>query len=231
MHSTISIATRHIASGLTAVVLLFTVCPQSHAQLSDSLRSELKKVSQLMYQEGNPNYLDVDALCDGIIVPDTKYELSNANGITINNSPLPAWLKPAYEKKFRSFQRLADSSNVMTMISTSSNGLRLKDVFNENSTFRKRKMKAPSPAAMVAANPEADKALYTLVKMLKADKLIDDEDGYDVSYHADGLFVNNVKFSKRKAAKYVAAMKKDGYVLKGKTDGFSTTTSGAGAQK
>jgi len=165
-----------------------------------------------MFLEGNPNYLELDAICDGLLQTDTKYKLGydKVRGLTLNDDLIPGGFKEHYDAKLDQFLE-REAKNVT--FSTISDGLALKDVFDNTSTFRtrtfrKRDMLLPSPAPAVSGPSSI------LVRGLAADGDLDTNKKYEVHYSMSGLYVNEKKLNKQKTERLAAVLKKAGFELK-----------------
>jgi len=188
-------------------LLLLTGKSYANKALSDSMKTEIRKVSAIMYAQGNLNYIDADALCDDIIMPDTWYDIyyHKDGTLTINDKNLPASLKEQYLNKLKIFLAKHNYND----FSTRCDGMKLADVFNEKSTFRVRDLKLKSYVNKDIApkeTPAAQENSSLLIDMLTTDHLVDAASGYHVMLSPDGLFVNGQKIDELTTQRYLQRM-------------------------
>ncbi len=73
---------------------------KANAQISDSLKTQLQRVSSEMCEEGNNNFIVVDAIIDGYISLRAKYSfVYKKDMILINDAPLMPSDYPRYSEK------------------------------------------------------------------------------------------------------------------------------------
>jgi hypothetical protein len=168
----------------------------SYAQLSDSLKNELQKVSLNMYASKDRNFVIVDAIIDGFIQPNTRYNFSFKNGIVkIDNMQLYDVKNMVYANKIQNFfsrQHLGANNNSFSM--TNNVPLTLNDIFNPSSRFRTENK---------PLNPEIESKYRHIVNIFAADKLIDTSKYYVIKYDSKGLFINGKQIDDLTALKYI----------------------------
>jgi|GEM_PF-3032354 len=126
---------------LTLTVCLFVglLCTDnSYAAtgLSDSMKHELMRVSDIMYRQGDNNFIVVDAIVDGLIPLGVYYKLSYKNStITINDNDLPANLASSYNDKALRFI-IHNGGDGTSSFSVRCDGAKLSDIFDPNSIMR-----------------------------------------------------------------------------------------------
>lgn len=187
-----------VFSVLMAISFMATV--PAHAQLSDSLKNELRKVSNTMYSEGNNNFVIVDLIIDRQITPGAHYNFIYKDGVVIiNGRKLPKQLNERYADKLKNYVAASNQWST-TGLSWSSHGETLKDIFNAKSNFRKKD------------SGNRDLIRDPLVQMLADDKLIDTLSSYSIRYNTHGLFINHKLLSKQKAWKYIKFINESGFI-------------------
>jgi hypothetical protein len=171
--------------------------------MSDSLRYEIRKVSNIMYNSGNLNYIDADALCDGLIQPDKWYDIDYKDGkLTIYDAPIPEKYKAQYDAKLKLFL----AAHHYGPFSTKSDGVKLSSVFDATSTFRKRDLKVQTIATgnlkHTQFNPIDNPWGTELTNMLAADHLLDTSKDYTFTFADDALVANGVTIDAKTVARY-----------------------------
>ena len=196
---------------LVAILFMITTMP-SYAQLSDSLKNELRKVSDEMSENGNQNFLIVDALADTFIhFYSGGYTFYYKHDIVIiNYNPLDEPANTRYVNKIKKYlYPESPSSDNSTSMSTRLS-ITFNDVFNPSSTFRKGNN----------TNSRIMKIYQdrTVINMLVADNLLDTTKKYKVVYNESGLLINNNPLDIISAAKYMLYFNKEGFTPKEKAD-------------
>ena len=195
---------------------------QSFAQVSDSMKTELRKISRTIYDEGNPNYLDIDAVCDDLVLPGQWYHLAYEDGlITINGKEIKVPLNRHYAEKMKYFVARC-KNNVDTKFTTTSDGLKLNDVFDEHSVFRQRKLAEYKYYRNSAYNKVRPAPMAKLVKWLVGENLVDTTRAYEIKYNKEGLWLNKKKQDNKTTARCAAMLKQEGFELKGDNDELYT---------
>jgi hypothetical protein len=189
-------------SKLFLMVLLMNAV-LTHAQLSDSLRNELKKVSDELYGQKNSNFMIVDAILDGQIKSDVHYAFSCDSIVIINNKHLA----PALEKRYIGKLNQMGSPNSKTTRFSREGTVTLKELFDSSSFFRQSFDRNPNFLIR-----------KQLIPLLTEDLLLDTTTSYTVFYDSSGLYLNNVRLKDNTAAKYIQLIQSLGYYPHSKRD-------------
>jgi beta-lactamase regulating signal transducer with metallopeptidase domain len=213
-------ATNRFSAGITALLLtlglvLFTGS-RSLSQNKNALHDQLAAIAQQMYDDGNRNFILIEALNDGILQERRAYNFTYIAGqILVDGKELPAGLKEKYEARFKNFL-LAQKNNGNGFYSFRSDGLKMEDVLNVQSTIRKN----PAPAesfARIDGRTFSDHVVHAMYR----DGLLDTVK-YFIEYKKDGVFVNHKKLEGAMGEKYWKMMAEgEGYIPK--TDKDITT--------
>ena len=196
---------------LPVLMILLSVTGQCYANkaLSDSMKTEIRKVSAIMYSQGNVNYIDADALCDGLISPAKWYDIYYKDGtLSINDKNLPDALKEQYKAKLNKFL----TQYKYGVFSTRSDGLTLSEVFDEKSMFRVRDL---TPKHYVMKNTDlgenfAKDVTMVLINLLVPDHLLDTSADYKIVSSTEGLFVNGNKIDEQTIQRYILKLNEQG---------------------
>lgn len=183
---------------LLIIILSFAGNVQARTQLSDSLKAEMRKISTAMYDSGNLHYLDVDALCDGLIQPGEDYSISyDANKVLlVDENPVPYFVHQQYQDKLRLFLQ----ANPLTSFSVKADSLSIDKIFDPHSFFRTNRN------TKTVKIPDAvfdDKDVSKLISTLNADELIDPAVGYHVILSSEGFFIDDKKMDNQLMQTYL----------------------------
>ncbi|MBN9485296.1 MAG: hypothetical protein BGO70_02445 [Bacteroidetes bacterium 43-93] len=162
----------------------------------------LEKISDQMYQQGNPKYIWVDLLKDRYITNDEGHTLNlyisakNASGN--GNVPIPAEASKKYAEKWVSFVK---SLHLKVDTSTSyhlyaSNGIQGADVVNEKSEFRSI---IKGELYYLNLNPQGELRFY---KELIKEGLASENDSLSWNFTINGYFVNGKRLNAEQREKF-----------------------------
>ena len=197
---------KKLSTLLTCIFILCVAKSNAATALNDSMKLELQRVSNIMYHDTDNNFIVVDAIIDGLIPLDEFYELGYKNGeVEINYAPLPTDKAVAYAKKISKFL-VRNGSKDSSAFSMRCDGTKLADIFDTASTFRKTWVHD----IHIAMDPNLLFNTKPILELLISDNVIDSAN-YDIVYNLHGLFINNIKLSSSKAAKYIKLINAQGY--------------------
>ena len=188
---------------LFLVSLLFLNALHSHAQLSDSLKDELKKVSAELYAQKNDNFMIVDAILDNQIRLGVHYEFRCDSIVAIDNKRLAPVLEKKYLDKLKQNQAANNKSTGYKM----AGAVTLKELFDPTSFFRLSFYRTPDFLIQ-----------KQLIPLLTEDLLLDTTTSYGVYYDIGGLYINGERLSDETAAKYVRLINSLGFYARSKGD-------------
>lgn len=217
-----------IACGFLAAVLFLPVLAQAqYTPLSDKLAT----ISDELFRNGNENYILVDAVKDGILVPGKQYNISILPGsITFNEKPLEQSANKVYEEKMKKFFEANNGGNT-AVISLRGSKITMDEILDEHSTFRSRKVTfKPRNATqdLIEANVLNGKRQteYTdrIIKEMVKDKLVKDKDKLKIKWNMTGVYVNDKKLKGWLADKYNTMFEKEtGFIPLKMEDGVVIT--------
>ena len=193
------------------------------ARISDSLKHELQKISTEMFLAHNDNFIIVDALIDGYVVPGGKASIINKDSLlTINDEPIPDPRRGWYLDKIKAFYAAQQTEQDRIIGASTSSGfyvtilkINLADIVNRKSSFRTY---TPPPQLTRAEVDKQQKDLAEFRQMLATDKLIDTTQYYIVRYNILGFFVNEQRAEEHIAEKYIRYLNAHWLTVKDKED-------------
>ncbi len=203
---------------------LFSPRAVAGKQLTDSVRNELRTLSNKMLFAHNDNFIILDALVDGYVTIGGKASIVYENDIvTINDKQIPDPKKSWYVDKIRLFQsaqtndkdKLNGDAGTTTRFYVINRKVTLAEIFDTASSFRKNVVPRLSTREEVLKQKQAK---VVLVDMLAADKLIDTSADFTIRYNILGFFLNNVKVDEAVGAKFVKYINATWLVVKEKSD-------------
>lgn len=207
---------RGIATALFTLAIMLFTGSRSLSQNKTALHDQLAQIAQQMYDEGNRNFILIEALNDGLLQERRAYDFTYiAGSILVDGKELPAGVKEKYEMRFKDFL-LAHENNVNGYYSFRSDGLKMEDIVNPGSSIRKKQAPAES-FARIDGRTFSDHLVYTMYR----DGLLDTT-RYLIEYKKSGVFVNHKKLDGALGEKYrIMLAEGEGYVPK--TDKEVTT--------
>ncbi len=208
---------------LTGILAFAVLCVSNTviAQISAEQRTELRKLSHTMFLDGNPNYLELDAICDGLLQPNTHYKLGYTKGgsIMLNDAALPEDYSRHYGEKMKQFLERENATNIS--FSTLSDGVDLVKDLKPTSEFMTRRI-FPRGVKVRMTEPGKDKGpMDAVVEDMAQKKMLKMTGAYEITYNASGLFLNNKKLSRKQTDYYAAILAREGFSLKGESDEIS----------
>ena len=192
-----------VKTKLLLVAFFFLSAINSHAQLSDSLKKELKKISALMYEQKNDNFMIVDAILDNQIRLGVHYEFRCDSIVAIDNKRLA----PVLEKKYLDKLKQNQAANNKTTGYKMAGAVTLKELFDPTSFFRLSFYRSPDFLIQ-----------KQLIPLLTEGLLLDSTTSYSVYYDIGGLYINGARLSDETAAKYIQLIHSLGFYARSKGD-------------
>jgi hypothetical protein len=200
---------------LCLVVSLFLNAGSVCAQVSDSLKGELRRISTTLYHNGNDQYFIADAICDELLQPGTSYRIDYAHGyLCLNGKAVPE----EYLRKYLSFY--AENYRQVDCRRITRGGAQLSELFDSGFVAKKGGFYADFIGIGGQGNltmEQQNKIFKHLKSMMVEDKLIDTNFYYDVRFTQWALYINGGSVNSEEAvnpkiaAKYAAALKADGF--------------------
>ncbi len=161
--------------------------------------NNLPAIAQLMFVDGNPNFILAHALRDGVLRERQNYTFQFSNGRAyLNGELLPAPYQLKYTKLMNDFMTAHKHEPKKYIIHGA--GVTKKQLNTPESTIRKERINA-------GINEKGEYYVDRVIKMMAADGLIDTTQKHNMEYNARGIFVNGKKLSAEEAAKYEAILK------------------------
>lgn len=191
---------------------------KNFAQTTDD---KLTAISKEMFENGNSNFVIVDAIKDGLIKPGESYTVMYAaDQFTIEGKALTDATIKTYKERIAAFYEKTGQG--ITFVRMTSDGTKMETILDPASSFRKQKeltledVDKQHHKGFTANTKKISEALIT-------DKLISTEDGYKFEYNAKGFFVNGKKLKGAAAKKYIALSKES---MEGHSGSFRESVSG-----
>lgn len=162
----------------------------------------LEKISDQMYQQGNPKYIWVDLLKDRYITNDEGHSLNLYISATTasgkGNVPIPAEASKRYAEKWESFVK---SIHVKVNTSTpyyldASYGILGAEIVNEKSEFRSI---TKGELYFLNLNPQGELRFY---RELIKDGLASENDSLSWNFTVNGYYVNGKRLNSEQREKF-----------------------------
>jgi hypothetical protein len=180
-----------------------SLCGAAHAappeKRSAGLRDSLNRVSELLFIGKQDEFIVVDALKDGYLEFDERFELGyNSGGVTINGKRLPEDVSERYLQRLRDF-RLRDDMTPESRYSAviSGAGYSKSALLDPASDFRRHRTPAADPKKIDNA-----KSGNRILNELLRDGIVSDAANFAIRYDSTGLKVNNAMLSPAMDEKY-----------------------------
>lgn len=159
----------------------------------------LPGIAELMFVDGNPNFILAHALHDGVLRERQNYTFQFSDGKTyFNGKLLPAAHQAKYTRLMRDFMAAHNVSSDKYIMRGA--GVTKKQLNTPESAIRKERINK-------GQNEEEEYYVDRVIRMMAADGLIDTTQKHNMEYNARGIFVNGKKLDEKKAAKYEAILK------------------------
>lgn len=156
--------------------------------------TKLNAISQKMFEEGNKNFLLIDAMKDGLLQEKLPYTYEYDNGdISFNGEQLSEPYRSHYAEKMEAF--LKKQGSVHSAFSITGSSLSL-DKLQKEQRSKKGKDK----------DSEQKEKLDKIITAMAADSLLDEKDPVNLKWYPNGLYVNNNKLEGELEKKYTALM-------------------------
>jgi len=204
-----------ITTALFTLALLLLTGSRSLSQNKQTLHEKLAAVAQQMYDEGNTNFILVEALNDGLIQERQPYSvIYTAKDFVFNGKQASGEMKDKYVKRYQDFL----ASRGYTGCGYGSfrgDGLKLEEIFDAKSKFRQK----PAPAQMVM--PTGQSFTEQVLQSMVNDGLLDSvRADYVIEYKKDGVYLNHKKLEGAAGRKYWKIFTEgEGYIPRTDSDG------------
>ena len=161
----------------------------------------VQEIMTEMFAQGNIHFIILKAMDDGFVKPGGNYDLSYRDDtIKISGVRLPRKTELEYSQLIYKFHK---AHHVSTKAHGRMRGsVKLEDVVNANSSFRKHRIYRPDPingGRYIKSEHLTDKAIGMMVK----DGVLDTTKKYHVKYNYRGIIVNGTKLNEEQAEKYL----------------------------
>lgn len=162
--------------------------------------TNLPAIAELMFTEGNPDFILAYAMHDGLLKERQRYKFYYKDGKVLwNGKTPPTPLHTKYAKLMKDF--FAAHSSKTDMYSTLGNGITKKDLNNPESSVRRNRIKK-------GYDDNGEYYVFTVIKMMAKDGLLDTNTVHTLKYNARGIFVNGKKLTGADEAKYEPILEK-----------------------
>src|SRR6185437_2127632 len=189
----ISIIPAGLITFLTIVCLVLINPDKALSQHPKSLDTQLKEISAQMFNEGNKNFILIDAIRDSLIKFNQPYDFqyisdTSDNIIKINNKDLSQPIKGIYMAKMKDFYIRHNHSHDKGFFSSRGDSVELKQILDPNSSFRKI-----DKYSYNNINDKSSEWDAKLQKELIKDHLYDTTKGLKIVYNKDGVYIDSKK--------------------------------------
>ncbi len=163
--------------------------------------NNLPAIAQLMFVDGNPNFILAHALHDKLIREGQRYDIRYVRGKVYSRGELIAEpYQSRYARLINDFTRAHDKNAGSYA------------VHGEGVT--KEKLNTPGSAIRMdvikkGQGIDAGKVVGKVIGMMAADGVVDTTKRFTLQYNAKGLFVNNKKLISKEALKYEEVLNKE----------------------
>ncbi len=171
--------------------------------------AKLNAISQKMFDEGNRNFLLIDAVKDGLLLEQLPYSYEYDDGdISFNGEQLSEPYRSRYAEKMEAF--LKKQGSVHSAFSVTGSSLSL-DKLQKEQRSKKGKDK----------DSEQEEKLDKIITAMAADSLLDEKESINLKWYPNGLYVNNNKLEGENEKKYTALLEDAiGYKPRFSTDSY-----------
>lgn len=156
--------------------------------------AKLNAISRKMFDEGNKNFLLIDAVKDGLLLEKMPYSYEYDDGdISLNGEQLSEPYRSSYAEKMEAF--LKKQGSVHSAFSITGSSLSL-DKLQKEQKGKKGKY----------SDSEKDEKMNEVITAMAADSLLDEHEPINLKWYPNGLYVNNNKVEGEKEKKYTALL-------------------------
>lgn len=156
--------------------------------------TKLNAISRKMFDDGNKNFLLIDAIKDGLLLEKMPYTYEYDNGdISLNGEQLSEPYRSRYAEKMEAF--LKKQGSVHSAFSITGSSLSL-DKLQKEEQGKKGKN----------SDREKEEKLNAVITAMAADSLLDESQPINLKWYPNGLYVNNNKLEGELEKKYTALM-------------------------
>lgn len=171
--------------------------------------AKLNAISRKMFDEGNRNFLLIDAVKDGLLLEQLPYSYEYNDGdISFNGEQLSEPYRSRYVEKMEAFLKKQGSVHSAFAVTGSSLSL---DKLQKEQRSKKGKDK----------DSDKEEKLDKIITAMAADSLLDEKESINLKWYPNGLYVNNNKLEGEKEKKYTALLEDAiGYKPRFSTDSY-----------
>lgn len=156
--------------------------------------AKLNAISRKMFDEGNKNFLLIDAVKDGLLLEKMPYSYEYDDGdVSFNGEQLSEPYRSRYAEKMEAF--LKKQGSVHNAFSITGSSLSL-DKLQKEEQGKKGKY----------SDSEKDEKMNEVITAMAADSLLDEHEPINLKWYPNGLYVNNNKVEGEKEKKYTALL-------------------------
>lgn len=156
--------------------------------------AKLNAISRKMFDEGNKNFLLIDAVKDGLLQEKMPYSYEYDDGdVSFNGEQLSEPYRSRYAEKMEAF--LKKQGSISSAFSVTGSSLNL-DNLQKEQKGKKGKY----------SDSEKDEKMNEVITAMAADSLLDEHEPINLKWYPNGLYVNNNKVEGEKEKKYTALL-------------------------
>ncbi len=163
--------------------------------------NNLPAIAQLMFVDGNPNFILAHALHDKLIREGQRYDIRYVRGKVYSRGELIA--APYQSRYARLITDFTHAHNKHTgSYAVHGDGVTKEELNTPGSAIRKDVIRK-------GQGIDAGKLVGKVISMMAADGVVDTTKRYTLQYNAKGLFVNNKRLTGKEAQKYEEILNKE----------------------
>lgn len=163
--------------------------------------NNLPAIAQLMFVDGNPNFILAHALHDKLIREGQRYDIRYVRGKVYSRGELIA--EPYQSRYARLITDFTHAHNTPTgSYAVHGDGVTKEELNTPGSAIRKDVIRK-------GQGIDAGKVVGKVIGMMAAEGVVDTTKRFTLQYNAKGLFVNNKRLSGKDAQKYEAVLNKE----------------------
>lgn len=161
--------------------------------------TNLPAIAQVMFVDGNPNFILAHALHDGVLREGQRYDIRYVRGKVYSRGELIAEpYQSRYARLITDFTRAHNKH--AGSYAVHGDGVTKEELNTPELPIRKER---------IGKGPDAGKAVGKVINMMAKDGIIDTSQRHTLKYNARGLFVNDKKLTEKEAKKYEAVLKEE----------------------
>lgn len=195
-----------------SIIVAMITLPLCTFAISKKEAAKLEAISKEMYEQGNEQYIYVDAYKDGLLKDGEVYTIMyDSNDILLSGKPV----SDAYKEKYRRFLFEKQGGKVVSGKGTGT--LRVKDFYDKSSCFRRNY----STTAQTVAKLNAHFAMDAIINEMVKDGVLKDATKYSFQWKRNAIRINGEKLPKSVAQKYIAKLEKIDGLRTGNSYGYT----------